>query len=718
MSDFKYNNIDSLESAGAIAKNFSDNLVPTNGVEIVSTTTARRGYSGQTLVSADIISSASGKELLSSSVYSDIFNINMNRESLSTLTKSIFGPSSSIGSLSIVEAGANGSDQPGLAHTGQEAALRLATAGSLGKKYNQGIYDEITSRLNENYNSGSTGSMDDVQYSVPQDTITISGLPVALFSLLTDDEKKWYKERGSKLASFGVVDDSSFLTQGFSFDIPDGLTNLRYFGSMYPEFSNKDYNISQKIIDAKVEGAYPAACLIELLLLLVSKGYKFSGGLGADRGNNPSKMGPDNSPLSSGTPEDKTIITDHAFGRGFDISYFVNSNEKTSAVSSSSIEYTRQLDILLGALNAVPRHLLPDQIVIGNWCSKEYLRNGSTTNSQIGKLVEKYENLKYTTIAMDSPKSSVHKSHIHISFSAYRTGRYSGEGGAIALQAQSQSGQPTAITSRVRQKLQENNITLDYQDKNYFNDESQLSDLQVFELLYSVANMIPEIAAIFTAIAYRESRWRPYAANKYGFFGLLQFGTRRGQSGGDSQVDLLIPTKETIKFWELGFKNWKTETYNKQKITENNIDSILEQIQNTPNAGKEYYDERAWIPKNQMACFRGKIAQRNIKNQLTSFGSKASRALVGPWGESFLTHGWIGGVSFYIASEVYKKATGEDVSKLQEWIRNNVPKDSVVWNQDPDYNNKPKIEVWMDLTLYTKQIIASDKKCLYQDVYL
>jgi hypothetical protein len=426
-------------------------------------------------------------------------------------------------------------------------------------------------------------------------------------------------------------------------------------------------------------------------------------------------MGPDVSGLTSGTAEKKTVLTDHAFGRGFDLEYFVNSNDAIGVVGGSSSEYMRQLDILLGVLNTVPVHLLPDQIVIGNWCSKEYIKNGSTTNPQIGKLVEKYENLKYTSISMDSATSSVHKSHIHISFSAFRTGKYGGAGGSLSVVGQ--SGPNNAIVTRVRDALQKDNIGLEYQNKNYFNDESQLTGLQVFELLYTVGNMVPEIAAIFTAIAYRESRWRPYSANKYGFFGLLQFGSRRGESGGNVEVDLLIPTKETIKMWELAFKNWKTQEYENTKITERNINSILEKIQNTPNVGKEYYDERAWIPKNQMACFRGKIAQRNVKKQLTNFGNKASTALVGPWGESFLTHGWIGGVSFYLAADVYTKATGQDASVLQAWIKKYVPKDSVVWEQDPNYDNKPKLEVWMDLNLYTRAIRASDKKCIYLDTY-
>jgi hypothetical protein len=166
-------------------------------------------------------------------------------------------------------------------------------------------------------------------------------------------------------------------------------------------------------------------------------------------------------------------------------------------------------------------------------------------NNVFSKLNEKYENLKYTSITMDPPTSSVHRTHIHISFSAYRAGKYTGPGGALTS-FDNQSGPKSTIVSSVRQKLEQSNIGLEYQDKSYIKDDSRLTDLQVFELLYSIANLNAEIAAVFTALTYRETRNRPYSANKYGFFGLLQYGTRT-KSGGTIEVDLLIPKKEKVK---------------------------------------------------------------------------------------------------------------------------------------------------------------------------
>jgi hypothetical protein len=81
---------DSLSNSSSIAKSFADSLVPIGGKEIKGTTTASRGYANQTLVSTDLISAASGKELLASGVYSNMFNLNMTRESLGSLARSVF----------------------------------------------------------------------------------------------------------------------------------------------------------------------------------------------------------------------------------------------------------------------------------------------------------------------------------------------------------------------------------------------------------------------------------------------------------------------------------------------------------------------------------------------------------------------------------------------------------------------------------------------------
>jgi hypothetical protein len=84
--DINSNNLkDSKEFSKAIAKN----IVPKNGVAITKTSFAQDGYRNQTLSSADIISAASGKELLANGVYTNIYRINMMNENLRGLAVSI-----------------------------------------------------------------------------------------------------------------------------------------------------------------------------------------------------------------------------------------------------------------------------------------------------------------------------------------------------------------------------------------------------------------------------------------------------------------------------------------------------------------------------------------------------------------------------------------------------------------------------------------------------
>lgn len=119
MSEHKFN-IDNLSSSASIAKSFSDSLVPIGGTEIRATSTASRGYQNQTLVSTDLISSASGKELLGSSVYSNMFNLSMTRENLNSLSRSVF---SNTDSLKVTETNIDGES---IEYRGTNAAARIA----------------------------------------------------------------------------------------------------------------------------------------------------------------------------------------------------------------------------------------------------------------------------------------------------------------------------------------------------------------------------------------------------------------------------------------------------------------------------------------------------------------------------------------------------------------------------------------------------------------
>jgi hypothetical protein len=710
MADFKFNDIETLQDAKSIANNFADNIVPDNGIAISSTTTASRNYENQTLVSTDLTSAASGKELLSSDLYTNMFNLNMNRESLSSLSRSIF----SDGSLKIKD-----NELGGQLFEGTDAALRLATSGSLGKKYNEGLAGEMNQKLLYKYNSSDGTGTGDSPYETAPDAVSADGNSIALFNSLTEQEKKWYVERGMKLKSYSVVADSSYLTGGFNFDIPDDLTYLGYdTGSRFPDVINPDKTIPKEIIEAPSQKAYISACLIELLISLASKNYSFIGGLGAHRGSQIKFMGPNNTLLQSGTAEKKSYITDHAFGRGFDFDRF---NSLTPLSNATASEYETQLDSLLSVINTIPSHLLPDYIKIGNHCSDDYVQKYDGTKVTSGPIIQKYSNLKYITIDKDGPGETVHRSHIHISFSAFRGGRYAGKDGFISLKGSSESAPSTntpavggSLSSKIRSVLVSEGVkTKAYQEKSFLNDTSGLSDLQVFELLYDFGNFNEELSALFTALSWRESSHRPYTVNKSGFYGLWQVGSRK-EAGGSNRVELPFPKEVNSKFWRLAYKDWA-----KDKINESNYDATLKRVQTADNTfGISYYNPLVWVPKNQIALLRSKLSQFNYKTQIKGpLGNKNNSWIFSAWGETFLTHGWIGGVSFWIAADVYKKATGYDVSRLQNWLFDNTPRDSRTRAKDSTRQNRSKLEVWTDLSLYTGDVMKNDRKELYLDIY-
>lgn len=478
--------------------------------------------------------------------------------------------------------------------------------------------------------------------------------------------------------------------------------------SAFPNATQYNNSIPDSLIKARKQNAFVAASLIELLLFLHSKNYNIVGGFGTDRGSNPQIQGSDRTPVKSGTPTESSYVTDHAFGRGFDIQTFVNKGERAVAVGTSQTEYLRQLDILLSALNSAPQHLLPDYIKIGNKCPDEYLKTGDQNSPAVSQIVQKYPNLKYVKINRDKPNDPTHTSHIHMSFSPARAGKYTGPQGKLSVVSMPLNMNPEFLN--VGNFLtQTQNVDANRLSRSYQNDKSQLSDIEIFYLLSQYGNFSAEISALFTAIAWRESAFSPYVANQYGYFGLFQIGSRAG-SDGKNTSNLILPTSEkNIAHWKLAYVNWEKEGF-----TEETIDKKLEEVQSSAsNFGLQHYDPRVWIPRNQMALLRGKIAQKDLRKKIEVWGKKTSTSLGGPWGDNYWKNGFIGGLSFQVAADVYTKGTGKSSDILKNWVLENIPLDSPTRKNDSKYGIT-KLEVWVDLSKYTSAVLATQKKALYK----
>lgn len=606
---------------------------------------------------------------------------------------------------------------------GSNAALKMATGGILGKKYVEGIIPAIDRTIQTTNTIGVESTTKNDEYQVDSDSISVIGTSIALHNKLTDQEKSWYTERGQLLSSkitessgtFSIGDYGQALPGGFEFDIEDDLEYLSFMTtSIFPGAQSSGSEISKEIIKAGKTKAFISACLIELLLFLHSKGYNISGGFGIERASNTAIQGSDRTRLTSGTPDKPSKVTDHAFGRAFDLFTIVNKNEKMLSVGSSLDEYIRQLNILLSVLNTAPPHLLPDYLKIGRSCPDEYVQTPYQSANIVSKIAEKYPNLKYVKINRDDPDDSTHTSHIHISFAPSRAGKYTGPSGKLTIVNAPSSKVADSRLDYINEtgfivSPELSGININRLSKSYQNDKSQLSDIEVYYLLSQYGNFSPEISALFTAIAWRESAFSPYAANEFGYFGLFQIGTRAGSDGKNTSNLILPASEKNIAHWKLAYVNWETEGF-----TEQTIDKKLEQVQSAANNfGLQHYDPRVWIPRNQMALLRGKIAQKDFRKKIEVWGKKTLTSLGGPWGDNYWKNGFIGGLSFKVAADVYTKGTGKSSDVLKKWVLENIPLDSPTRKNDSKYGIT-KLEVWVDLSKYTPEVLATQKKALYK----
>lgn len=247
------------------------------------------------------------------------------------------------------------------------------------------------------------------------------GRIIALESEMSANEKTWTLERAQKLLETGIVRDYSGLKAGFDFDIPNGLTGLTMTTTHYPGVSNIG-SVSSSLIASGKQRAHMCPALIELLLYLSSK-IKIEGGAGFHRGL--TQQGRNLGELKS-----NDYVSDHVFGRGFDIAKIgpLSGNIVNVEVEGADVaKYRVALETLLGALATAPLYLIPDMIAIHPGLSAEYGLVDSGYEPDTAKIKQMFPCIKYVAFGADNN----HKLHIHMSFAAARSGIYSGPGGQI-----------------------------------------------------------------------------------------------------------------------------------------------------------------------------------------------------------------------------------------------------------------------------------------------
>jgi len=698
MSFFDFS-IENFTDSNTIANAISDNIVPKDGINIIGTTTAARGYAGQTLSSVDLISAASGKDLLASGVYGNMHRLSMTRENLSSLVTSVLGNSDdSLSVLSRKPGSADADGNPAVLR-GQAAALQIIAGTSLGREYSDGMLEGFRDLLQAKY-SGSLDSGNDMGPGAAGSDGPVSAgeNQIAFKDELTNIPRAAYQLRGKMLKSVINLEGGSELN-GFNFDIENTLKDLKYDSStIFPGVTGSGSGslpIPQQTIANPIREAYVSAALMECLIFLASdnsgQALDIRGGFGTGTGANTSQQGDNRSPAKSGGS-----ITDHAFGRAFDIKYVSKQDVKLPAMSSTKEAYLQHLNSLLQGLSTAPQHLLPDVILVNKFVGSDYANNSN--NGTISKISVVNENLKYVKITLTD---TGHTDHIHMAFAPQRGGVYTSTDGDLQMVGGSSGNDSSGGTNPGGGTLiLRPGANISSLSRVYTNNDT-LTKLDIYTLLKEYGNFSAEISALLTAICERESSFRPRALNEYGFLGLFQIGTGTTKTDGGYtlSVDLEVPTSESILIWKLALSDLKD-----QALTEDQARVILSARAKSTNRADLYasFDERVWIPINQIRMLRAKMGLRRYSATVSEVGGEyigkgdlRHADIFSPWGERFLEKGWMSKVDYRIAEAVYVMA-GNGAGKLKDWVLSNIGKTSRAWNKftDSEHSGKTIIEAW------------------------
>jgi hypothetical protein len=251
----------------------------------------------------------------------------------------------------------------GLAPNGIEesvAALNRSVVNSAG-----GDGESSTTITNPD---GSSYSHSSSNYSSSDGMPVLNGAnrDIAVADLLSPEEKEIYENKINELkkkvnfngGAFGTFNLNLSELSSYSFDIKNSGT---HFGGQY----RQSQKVSDQYKSLGSKTCFVAASLIELLLQLTNKIY-ISGGQGTDRGlvsAQFTKLSPEN---------DNNILSDHSFGRGFDISSIGHKKESAIQLGTRDVtRYREALDIFLTALQTIPHELHPDSIIIHSQLKSE-----------------------------------------------------------------------------------------------------------------------------------------------------------------------------------------------------------------------------------------------------------------------------------------------------------------------------------------------------------
>lgn len=691
----------SINNSAGITSKIYDEYFPDGQIIITGTSSAKEGISSRTLTSRTISDIQTGDALYRSPKFSQSFFTRTIDSSLNSLVtggaESVYNSPALISinnpedaSLELVE---GQTELTKTQITGGIAFNRIMAETVLSRKGSADFIDNATrlaltemsnsQNANPNYIAGLAHGNN--PYEVIGTTITTGYRTIVLESSITPEEKGWILDRGNKLKSLNVVEDSTFLTGGFSFDVQDGLKNLKQTETFYPSMQPNS-TVEQSLVDAAAQTAYVCPALIELLIFLHSK-LDYRGRIGAGVAKSAQS-------ITFGSLSDNGSVNDHVFGRGFDITYIASKPPATEEIAVDLLtqgtdlaRYRSALDHFLSVLSVAPNALLPDLIVVHPDLSAELgIVSGNEPVSSAVKT--KYPKLVNVNFQSDSN----HRTNIHISFSAQRSGQYTGPNGVLGTSGQflvpvtgdgALSSVPAGIAPVLGEKFRRNFGTT---------TGESLTTQEIFDLLRGTI-MSDEAAAIFVAVAVRESGSRPAAFNPavtrkndgtYGgdwSVGMFQMNLKTDAHGSKTMALPFGPTGSVVtkKGWQFGYKNFAQD-----RITETSFNSSMyskyRALRDQP--AKTYnqvvtelfpsVDPIVWIPFNQASMLYTVITGNPCPLPFTSAtkigGTAESGYIFSPWGDygGGPPYGFISNVRFKDALDVYA-TTGKDKLLLKRW---------------------------------------------------
>ena len=207
-------------------------------------------------------------------------------------------------------------------------------------------------------------------------------------------------------------------------------------------------------------------------------------------------------------------VSDHSFGRGFDIKKIGLTTANVSYTLNNPVpppgKYLAALDIFLSHVEQLPQELHPDLIVVSSDLETELGIVEGLESSSSPIRVKHPDLAPFTNIYCDKS----HRNHIHVSWSSARCGSYSlpvatppattGTSGSGNVSAASVG---PALSTAMLTKLKKEYYT-------GLTDAEVLTPSDIFQFLYSYGGFTAEIAAIFAGIAVRESNCIPFVNNK------------------------------------------------------------------------------------------------------------------------------------------------------------------------------------------------------------